>query len=374
MTAKDIVIAGTGLYTPSQGITNEELVNTFNQYVDQFNEKNKQAIEAGGVDALQHSSVEFIEKASGIKHRYVLDKEGLLDPKVMHPLLTDRSDDEPSWQCEMAVAAAEEALAQSGLTVDDIDVVIAACSNFQRSYPAIAVEVQTALGIDGYAYDMNVACSSATFGIQAAINAIHAGEAKTVLVVNPEICSGHLAWEDRDCHFIFGDVCTATILQATDQAFPGQWRVLGTKLWTQFSNNIRNNRGFLNRCDPVNESARDKLFYQNGRKVFKEVCPQVAKHLVSHAEQLDIDIKALNCLWLHQANINMNHLIVSKVLGREPDINEAPVILDQYANTSSAGSLVAFHLHRDHLKPGDRGVLCSFGAGYSIGSVFLECV
>ena len=268
MTAKDIVIAGTGLYTPSQGITNEELVNTFNQYVDQFNEKNKQAIEAGEVDALQHSSVEFIEKASGIKHRYVLDKEGLLDPKVMHPLLTDRSDDEPSWQCEMAVAAAEEALAQSGLTVDDIDVVIAACSNFQRSYPAIAVEVQTALGIDGYAYDMNVACSSATFGIQAAINAIHAGEAKTVLVVNPEICSGHLAWEDRDCHFIFGDVCTATILQATDQAFPGQWRVLGTKLWTQFSNNIRNNRGFLNRCDPVNESARDKLFYQNGRNVF----------------------------------------------------------------------------------------------------------
>jgi beta-ketodecanoyl-[acyl-carrier-protein] synthase len=82
--------------------------------------------------------------------------------------------------------------------------------------------------------------------------------------------------------------------------------------------------------------------------------------------------EALKRLWLHQANLNMNQLIARRVLGRDPSVDEAPVILDRYANTSSAGSVIAFHLHHADLESGERGVLCSFGAGYSIGSVILE--
>jgi len=62
------------------------------------------------------------------------------------------------------------------------------------------------------------------------------------------------------------------------------------------------------------------------------------------------------------------------VLGRDPDEREAPVILDRYANTSSAGSIIAFHLHRDDLAPEALGVICSFGAGYSAGSVVVKRV
>jgi beta-ketodecanoyl-[acyl-carrier-protein] synthase len=68
----------------------------------------------------------------------------------------------------------------------------------------------------------------------------------------------------------------------------------------------------------------------------------------------------------------MNQLIAKGVLGRVPTDDEAPVILDEFANTSSAGSVIAFHRHRDDLVAGDIGVLCSFGAGYSVGSVILE--
>jgi beta-ketodecanoyl-[acyl-carrier-protein] synthase len=68
----------------------------------------------------------------------------------------------------------------------------------------------------------------------------------------------------------------------------------------------------------------------------------------------------------------MNQLIARRVLGRDPDAVEAPVILDEYANTSSAGSVIAFHKHRDDLRAGDIGVLCAFGAGYSAGSVVLQ--
>ncbi len=75
---------------------------------------------------------------------------------------------------------------------------------------------------------------------------------------------------------------------------------------------------------------------------------------------------------LHQANLNMNQLIARRVLGRDATDEEAPTILDEYANTSSAGSVIAFHKHRSDFSSGDLGVLCSFGAGYSIGSVILR--
>lgn len=370
---KQVVISGTGLYTPSQSISNDELVSAFNTYVDEFNAEHADEIAAGSVTELAQSSSAFIEKASGIKSRFVINKDGIIDPKRMTPFIAERSNDEPSLQCEMAIAAAKQALEQAGKTVEDVDAVIVACSNLQRAYPAVAVEVQTALGIQGFAYDMNVACSSATFGIQAAVNAIQTGSARCVLMVNPEICTAHLNFRDRDSHFIFGDACTAVILEDSELASSDQqFKVLGTKLQTVFSNNIRNNAGFLNRCDESGLNKPDKLFIQNGRKVFKEVCPMVAKQITAHIGELDIEANNLTRMWLHQANLSMNQLIAKRVLGREASEVEAPVILDTYANTSSAGSIIAYHLNKADLKAGDKGVICSFGAGYSIGSVVVE--
>src|SRR5690606_23058860 len=151
---------------------------------------------------LAESSVEFIEKASGIGSRHVVDKAGILDPAHMAPRLRERGNDELSILAEIGVAAAKDALARAGRDAADVDAVLCAASNMQRPYPAMAIEIQQALGIDGFAFDMNVACSSATFGIQTAADYVRAGHAKSVLVVNPEICSGHLNWRDRDSHFI----------------------------------------------------------------------------------------------------------------------------------------------------------------------------
>lgn len=370
------VISGTGLYTPPHQIDNHELVASFNQYVDQFNQKNQQQIAAGELAALEYSAVEFIEKASGIKSRFVVDKTGILDPNCMVPKIAPRADDAPSIQCEMAVAAINEALANAGKTVADVDCVIVACSNLPRAYPALAIEIQTHMGIGGFAYDMNVACSSATFGINNAASLIYSGSARTVLMVNPEICSAHLNWRDRDSHFIFGDVCTAVVIEnaetvTTKHAF----EIIGSKLFTSFSNNIRNNFGFLNRAEAAATAAAanfDRLFTQNGRKVFKDVCPLVIKTISDHAREHGIAAQDLQRLWLHQANINMNNLIARKLLEREPSASESPNILDRYANTSSAGCVIALHQHSDDLPAGAIGNICSFGAGYSIGSVLLK--
>ena len=370
---QQVVISGTGLFTPDQSISNSELVASFNAYAANWNAAHAEAIAAGELAPMQESSEAFIEKASGIRSRFVIDKSGVLDPARMCPDIPERPDDQPSLQCEMAVHAAREALAQAGRTAADIDAVIVACSNLQRPYPAVSVEVQAALGIGGFAFDMNVACSSATFGIDMARNAVLTGSARAVLVISPEICSGHLEFRDRDCHFIFGDACTAVVVEseaATGARAP--FRIIDSRLKTTFSNNIRNNFGFLNRAAPGGIGARDKLFRQDGRKVFKEVCPMVAEIIVRQLGDLGIPLAALRRLWLHQANLGMNQLIGRRVLGREPLPEETPVILDTYANTSSAGSIIAFHQFRDDLARGERGVICSFGAGYSVGSLVVE--
>ena len=367
----DAVIAATGLFTPAERVTNAELVEAFNAFVEIHNARNADAIAAGEMEALAPSSVEFIEKASGIKSRYVMNRSGVVDPEVMHPLIPERSNDELSVMAEIGVAAAKDAIARWGKDASQIDAVVCAASNMQRAYPAMAIEIQQALGIEGFGFDMNVACSSATFGIKTAVDYIASGSARAVLVVNPEITSGHLNFCDRDSHFIFGDVATAVIVERADQAIGG-WDILGTRLKTVFSNNIRNNFGFLNRTAPGSEGAADKLFVQEGRKVFREVVPMVAEMIVAHAADLGIDPTALKRLWLHQANINMNDLIGRRVLGRDPTPEENVIILDEYANTSSAGSIIAFHLRRQDMAAGDTGLICSFGAGYSAGTVFVR--
>ncbi|MBT3139588.1 beta-ketoacyl-ACP synthase III [Phaeobacter gallaeciensis] len=366
-------ITGTGVFTPSQVITNAELVEAFNAYADKTNAENAEAITAGEVEPLQHSSVDFIFKASGIEQRFVMDKSGILDPDVMHPQLRQRSDDEPGIMTEMAVDAANKALAQAGKTAADVDAVICAASNLERAYPAVAIEVQKALGIQGFAFDMNVACSSATFGIQAAADMVRSGSIRSALVVNPEICSGHLEWRDRDCHFIFGDVATATLIEREENATGPHFEILSTRCATDFSNNIRNNNGFLRRSRPDGvEDRRDMQFMQNGRKVFKEVLPMVSQHISEHMTDIGVANTDLKRLWLHQANKTMNDFIGKKVLGRTPDNGEQPNILQDYANTSSAGSIIAFSQNSDDLHEGDLGLICSFGAGYSVGSVIVQ--
>ncbi len=368
-----IVISGTGIFTPPYSISNEELVLSFNTYVQNFNKENAEQIEAGTCEALQQSSAEFIEKASGIKSRFVMDREGVLDPDVMCPRLPKRSPDEMSIQCEMSVKAARQAMENAGKKAEEIDAVIVSCSNYERPYPAIAVEVQQALGIEGFAFDMNIACSSATFGIQTAVDSVFRGNARAILMVNPEICSGHLNFRDRDSHFIFGDVCTAVIIEREDCCSKKEvFEIIATKLATRYSTNIYNGSGFLDRTRPDTTSEKEKLFVQEGRKVFKEVIPIATELIRGHLLENDIQPNDLKRVWLHQANLNMNQLICKKLLGQEISEEVTPTILDTYANTASAGSIICFHKHHADFKDQDLGVICSFGAGYSVGNVIIR--
>jgi len=369
----EVVISGAGLWRPAHSISNEELVGSYNAWAERFNAEHAAAIAAGTLEPKPLSSAEFIEKASGIRSRYIYVKDGTLEVERMRPRIPHRGEEALSHQAEMALNAARIALANAARAPEDIDMVIVSCAYTERAYPAIAIEVQHALGIQGFGFDMLVACSAATFALQRAYDALVAGSARGVLVINPELTSPQVNYRDRDSHFIFGDVSTAMVLERADTCRSSHsYTVLGSRALTLYSNNIRSNFGYVAHAEDTDPFGPENLFHQNGRKVFKEVCPMAADHLEAQLAAVGLTIGEVQRWWLHQANINMNQLITRRLLGRDATPAEAPIVLDEFANTASAGSIIAFCLHHEDLDAGAHGVICSFGAGYSIGSLVVR--
>ena len=359
-------ISGQAVWHPETVLTNPELCVAFNEFVRRHNAANPDK------EPLKESSPEFIVKASGIKTRYVQDKTGLLDPDFMCPRIPERAESELSYQAEYSVNAAKLALAVAGRTGEDVDLVVLGASNLQRLYPAIAIEVQNALGARGYGFDISLGCSAATGAAQLASQAVRLGQAKCALVVNPELTTPHMNWRERDSHFIFGDAACALVIEPTERARKGSWEILSTQMLSKWSNTIRNNAGYMNRCDPETQFNEDKLFHQRGRQVFKDVVPLAAKFITEHLANHDLQPAQVSRYWLHQANQQMNELIAKYILGRPATREEAPIILDEFGNTASAGSLIAFSRHNADLPSGSYGMMASFGAGYSLGSLLLQ--
>jgi beta-ketodecanoyl-[acyl-carrier-protein] synthase len=368
-----IAISGTGLYIPPNSISNNELVNSYNQYAETFNHENAEAIAAGQVQPIPLSSSEFIEKASGIRSRYAMHKEGMLDIRRMKPAFAATTEYSEPETVTMGLAAAREALTQANIKPEDIDLLIVGTTNHQRPYPSIAVEIQHKLGCGGYAYDMGIACSSATFALIAAYNALKAGTARNALVVNPEFCTPQVNLKSRDSHFIFGDVATAAVLQTEDLVTArNSFRIINTRQQTRYSTNIHCLGNYSDNCQS-NQAEDRPLFHQEGRKVFKELLPMVTEFIETQLSSNQLDATDLKRYWLHQANINMNLFAIKKLLGDKATPGQAPIVLDEFANTASAGSMIAFHRFRQDFLSGDKGLICSFGAGYSIGSLLVEC-
>ncbi len=128
MQSHNVVLSGSGLWTPDHVITNEELVTSYNDWAIRFNQEHAQAIAAGSCEEVPLSSVEFIEKASGIRQRFAYIKEGILDVDRMCPKIPLRDDNQLSDQAEIAIKAAKQAMKAAGKEAADIDAVIVSCA------------------------------------------------------------------------------------------------------------------------------------------------------------------------------------------------------------------------------------------------------
>lgn len=372
----NIVMSGTGVYTPPHAVSNDEIVDSYNEFAEKYNTEHADAIEAGDIEAKALSSSAFIEKASGVKNRYMMNKSGTIDVNRMHPTLSELAPEHEIGfpvQAQMGLNAAKEALDRAGLEPEDIDLLIMSCSIAERHVPSLACHVQEKLGTKGFSFDMAMGCSSATFGISTAMDSLLSGMATKALVITAEYLTPAMNYEDRDSHFIFGDAAVAMVLEREeDSKSPNQFRIKTRELFTEFSPNIRAAFGtrILLERDKINN--KEIRFQQDGRKVFKELLPKVIKMVEGHLKKNNLTVDELSRMWLHQANINMNQFATRKLIGREPTQDIAPLILDEYANTAGAGCMIAFHKYHEDLSKGDLGLICSFGASYSIGCIIIE--
>lgn len=367
-----VIISGIGVEIPENKVTNEELVESFNAWVDGENARRA----GSGEPPLQKSSADFIEHASGIRSRHMIEKAGVLDPNRMAPNIPARPDEELSVQAEFGLKAARRAIEHAGCAPRDIDLVICATSHPQRPYPAIAIEMQEQLGARGAGFDMGLGCSSAAAALHVASNMVRSGGQQRILVVVPEIVTSPLDFRDRQTHFIFGDAAVAMVVEPRgSQKRPGRFEVIDTRTWTQMSSNIRNNLGFLTRAaqpDPYVLPMQGNLIKQVGNKVFKEVTVAGHKFIVDFLAQHDLTPQDMRRFWLHQANARMNNMILKLAFGEEVGHDRAPMVLDRLGNTAAAGAIIALRENHEDMKSGEYGLLCAFGAGYSIGGALLR--
>lgn len=370
---KRAAITGTGIEIPPHSISNEELVEVFNRWVERENKRRN----GEGEELLALSDSEFIHYASGVESRHVIEPTGILDPDRMAPNIPARDDEELSVEAEFAIASAKRAIEAAGHEPGDIDMVICSASHHQRPYPSIGIEVQKWLGTSGAAFDMSLGCSSCGAAMHVATGLVRAGAQRRVLVTCPEIISGHLNFRDRQTHFIFGDASASVVIEALedDETRPGAWEILDTRLWTQMSNNIRTNFGFLNRASQERTDIVEmegNLIKQVGNRVFKEVTVAASRFMKDFLADNWLSPSDVHRYWLHQANGRMNAMIMKLVLGHEADRDRAPIVLDRLGNTAAAGAIIAFNENSDDLKTGNYGLICAFGAGYSIGSALVR--
>jgi beta-ketodecanoyl-[acyl-carrier-protein] synthase len=368
-----VVLSGSGYFFPEHEISNEELTKSYNLYATLFNEKNSLEIQAGNIAALQFSDATMIKRVSGIEKRRVINKSGILDIAIMRPIFRARDNSELSLQCEFSIAAATKALSEANVEAKEIDGLLLASTSPERYYPSVAIEVQKALGTNGWAMDVPAACSSGIFAINIAMGLLQNRSSKRILIVIPEIYTSHINFRDRNTHFIFGDGCAAIVLEPLDsQRSTNAFEIISAKMATIFSNEIRNNFSILNRCDVQQAKTIDKFFSQQGRNVRDGVVPLVISHIRGHLSNANLLSTDLKKLWLHQANIFMNERIAQGVLGSSYDISKVPSTLSDHGNIGAAGFIVAFCHSHDNLLSNDLGVLAAFGAGYSMGSAILK--
>lgn len=368
-----VIISGIGVSVPDAVITNEELVDCYNRWVEQ---EGASHLTGEGVRP-RPSSADFIFNASGIRRRHVHTPDGILDLERMTPRIAARDDDSLSVLAEFGARAARAALADAEIDANTIDLVICAASHLERLYPAVGIEIQREIGASGAAFDLSLGCSSAAGGLHVAFNLVRAGAHRRVMVVTPELITPHLNFRDRQTHFIFGDAATALIVEAADDgvAAAGRFEVIDTRSWTQFSNNIRSNFSYLNRAAEQDVGVihtEGKLIKQQGNRVFKDVTVASHRFIVDFLAEHGRTPDTVRRFWLHQANARMNQMILKLAFGREISHDTAPMVLEEYGNAAAAGAILALHENHRDMAPGDYGLVCTYGAGYSIGGALLR--
>ncbi len=299
-------------------------------------------------EGMVETSDEWIVQRTGIRQRHIA------------------SDDETT--ASLGEAAARAALADAGLTVDDIDLIILATSTPNNTFPATAVDIQNRLGMrHGFAFDMQAVCTGFVYAVTTADAYIRGGLAKRVLVIGSETFSRILDWTDRSTCVLFGDGAGALVLEAGEGA--------GTI----------SDRGVLAASLRSDGAHKDKLYVDGGpsttgtvgylrmegREVFKHAVGMITDVIEATFDQTGITAEELDWFVPHQANKRIIDASAKKLGIAE---RKVVVTVDLHGNTSAASVPLALSIAvRDgRIKRGDLVLLEAMGGGFTWGAVLIR--
>ena len=287
------------------------------------------------------TSDEWIKSRTGIRQRHIADKNQL--------------------NSDLGYEAAKKAIINAKIKISDIDLIIVATSTPDHTFPSTATKVQAKLGIKkGFAFDIQAACSGFIYAMSIADNYILNNQATNVLVIGSEIFSRILDWNDRSTCVLFGDGAGAIVLSKKKR----NSGILSTELYSdgRFYDLLYVDGG-------VASNQKAGQIKMKGREVFRHAVEKLSECIKLSLKKNNLKKDNIDWIIPHQANKRIMDMTAKKL---DISKNKVLVTVDRYANTSSAGSIIAFSQYSEDMKEDDVGVLCSFGAGYSAGSVILK--
>ena len=321
---KRSVVSGIGVALPDQVVTNADL------------------------EARLDTSDEWITQRTGIKQRHIAA--------------------DGQTTADLGEAAARAALADAGVDVAEIDLIVLATSTPDHTFPATAVEVQHRLGMrHGAAFDMQAVCSGFVFALATADNAVRAGAAKRVLVIGAETFSRILDWQDRTTAVLFGDGAGAVVVEARDGI------------------GMSNDRGILTTHLRSDGSHREKLYVDGGpsstqtvghlrmqgREVFKHAVAMITDVIEDAFSATGLNADDIDWFVPHQANRRIIEASAKKLrIGEEKVV----ITVDRHGNTSAASIPLALHaaVRDGRIQEGHLVLLEAMGGGFTWGSVLLR--
>ncbi len=325
--ARPVGILGTGSFAPERVLTNVELA----EMVD--------------------TSDEWITSRTGIKSRHIADEK------------TATSD--------LAAEAGRRALADAGVTADEVDLIILATATPDMLFPATACLVQSALGLkNACGFDVSAACSGFVYSLSLANSLVGGGTYENVLVIGAETLSKITDWTDRNTCVLFGDGAGAAVVGVV----PEGRGILSVLLGSDGSlSNWLNMPGGGSRAPISQEVLDQRLHYikMAGNSVFKYAVKEMGAAALAALDRAGVTGDALDLLVPHQANLRIIEAVADRI---GVPMSKVFINIDRYGNTSAASVPIALDEARRNgrLKEGDLVEIVVFGGGFTWGAAVLR--
>jgi len=319
------VVLGCGSYLPEQVVTNAQL--------------------AARID----TSDEWIVQRTGIRERHVAA--------------------EGEFTSHLAIKAAQAALSDAGVDAQSIELIVLATSTPDNTFPATAVAVQHALGINhGAAFDLQAVCSGFVFALATADNFLRTGAFKRALVIGAETFSRILDWNDRGTCVLFGDGAGAVVLEAQEQ--PGRAATDRGIVTTHLRSDGRHKAKLFVDGGPSSTQTVGHLRME-GREVFKHAVGMITDVIVDAFEATGLNADSIDWFVPHQANKRIIDASAHK-LHIAPE--KVVLTVDRHGNTSAASIPLALSVARKdgRIKRGDLILLEAMGGGFTWGSALVR--